>query len=140
MQRRRSWRRRIAWAAGLLLLLGLVVGAGLRPLGPPLLEVSLPLGVQDEVPDRALEVFVRFPYMDRTRPETLRVTLNGADVTGSFDVAENGAVGQVVLLVDGANVLRAGVFGRAWWGHGQLVEYTAERRFTVRRPIDRNWG
>jgi hypothetical protein len=111
-----------------------------RPLGPPLLEISLPVAEEAVVANEALEVFVHFPYTERTRPETLHVTLNGADVTDSFSVAENGAIGDVVLLVDGANVLRVGVFGRAWWGRGRLVEHTTERRFRVRRRIDRNWG
>lgn len=125
---------------GLLVAAGLTALARLAPLGPPLVEISLLPAEEVEVPDEALEVLVLFPYTDRTRPETLRVTLNGADVTDSFTVAENGAIGELVLIVDGANVLRAGVFGRAWWGRAQLVEYTAERHFRVRRPIDRFWG
>lgn len=139
-QRRRSRVLRIVLGCALALVVGLAVLAGLQPLGPPLLEISLKAGEDAEVPDEALEVLVHFGYTDRTRPETLRVTLNGADVTDSFTIAANGAIGEVVLLVDGANVLRAAVFGRAWWGRGQLVEHTTERHFRVRRPIDRYWG
>jgi hypothetical protein len=125
---------------GLLVAAGLTALARLAPLGPPLVEISLLSGEATEVPDEALEVLVRFPYTERTRPETLRVTLNGADVTESFSIAENGAIGEVVMLVDGANVLRAAVFGQAWWGKTQLIEFSSERHFRVRRPVDRFWG
>lgn len=140
-QTRRSRALRIALGGcALAVAVAVVELARLGPLGPPLLEISLLPDEQTDVPDEALEVLVRFPYTDRTRSETLRVTLNGADVTDSFTIAENGAIGEVVMLVDGANVLRAAVFGRAWWGRGQLVEFTSERRFHVHRPIDRFWG
>lgn len=139
-QSRRSWFRGLALVIALSAAIGLAVLAGLRPLGPRLLEITLGAEADADLSNEALEVIVRFPYTDRTRPETLRVTLNGADVTGSFWVAENGAFGQVVLLVDGTNVLRAGVFGEAWWGASQWVEHTVETTFRVRRPIDRFWG
>lgn len=140
-QRRRSRALLITLGCcGVLVAVGVVALARLGPLGPPLVEISLLAEDQSEVPDEALEVLVRFPYIERTRPETLRVTLNGADVTDSFTIAANGAIGEVVMLVDGANVLRAAVFGEAWWGRAQLVEFTTERHFRVRRPIDRFWG
>lgn len=94
----------------------------------------------DVLGNRQLEVFLVFPEPERTAPGTLRVLLNGADVTGAFETASNGAYGSVVQLVDGENVLRAEVFGRLWWPAGRLVEQGTEVRFRVRRPIDRNWG
>ena len=139
MAQARSWiRRAVVGGAAALLAAAAALAAGVRPLGPPLVELVAP--VEGEVGDEALEVLLRFPHTERTHPETLRVTLNGADVTDSFVVAGNGALGTVVLIVDGSNVLRIGVFGRAWWAGDRLVEHTAEHRFRVRRPIDRFWG
>jgi hypothetical protein len=109
------------------------------PVGPSLVEVTNPLP-GDALADVALDVLVQFPHADRTRPETLRVELNGADVTDGFDVADNGAIGKVVLLVDGENRLHVRVFGRSWWPGSRLVEHTEEVRFRVERRIDRYWA
>ena len=66
--------------------------------------------------------------------------VNGADVTGGFDVASNGAIGDVVMLVDGENRVEVSVFGEAWWNRRRLVEHRVELRIQVERPIDRWWG
>ena len=137
----RPLRRWLAPVAGCLI--GLTV-LGLawvrqRPLGPPIIEITSP-AAGEVLGNQQLEVFLLFPEPERTAAGTLRVLLNGADVTGSFETARNGAYGSVVHLVDGENVLRAEVFGRPWWPSDELVEQSAEVRFRVRRPIDRNWG
>lgn len=135
-------RRAARWTLSLFLLPLLCGGAWLlfvRPLGPGLIEITDPAS-DATVPHAALEVVVRFPHHDRTRSETFQVLLNGADVTQSFVAAENGAYGRLFLLVDGENVLRVAVFGRAWWGGERLVEHVEELHFTVRRPVDRHWG
>jgi len=140
-------RRRRRWLAlGLLLLLGLAGGAGglvLAPPsvlpGPPFVEIASP-EPEERRSNESLEVFLQFPEPERVRPETLRVRINGADVTSSFVTASNGAYGDVVLLVDGENVLEASIFGRSWWSGDRLVERTVRRRFRVRRPIERHWG
>jgi hypothetical protein len=119
--------------------LGLALVAWIYPLGPPLVQVTSPISDVHST-NEAIEVLLRFPRSNRTRPETLRVLINGADVTEGFDVASNGAIGDVALLVDGENRLEVSVFGRAWWGGQRLVEHRAELRITVRRPVDRYWG
>jgi len=119
--------------------LGLALFACVYPLGPPLVEVAAPTSDLRGT-NEAVEVLLRFPNSERTHPETLRVLVNGADVTEGFDVASNGAIGDVVLLVDGENRLEVSVFGRAWWGGQRLVEHSVELRITVERPIDRYWG
>ena len=119
--------------------LGLALVVWMYPLGPSLVEVASPSSDLRST-NEAVEVLLRFPLSERTHPETLRVLVNGADVTGGFDVASNGAIGDVVLLVDGENRLEVSVFGRAWWGGPRLVEHRVEVRITVERPIDRYWG
>jgi hypothetical protein len=118
---------------------GALAAVATWPLGPSLLEVTNPLP-GDALAEEAIDVLVQFPHADRTRPETLRVELNGADVTDGFDVADNGAIGKVVLLVDGENRLHVRVFGRSWWPGQRLVEHTEEVRFRIARRIDRYWA
>ena len=131
-------RRPIGIALGSLLVLAVAAAAAVE-LSPDLIEITSP-APDLTVGDEALEVFVLFPAAARTRPETLRVLLNGADVTRSFTVASNGAYGHVVLLVDGENTLEVGIFGQAWWQRERLYEHTAHLRFTVRRPVERDWA
>lgn len=128
-------------------LLALGVLGGL--LAASLLIVRFPAGVLIEITDpapgatvgeSALEVMVRFPHQEQTRAETLRVRLNGADVTESFTAAENGAYGRLMMLVDGPNTLEVAVFGRPWWGGTRLVEQVKRVRFRVRREMHRHWA
>lgn len=132
--------RRLAAAAGLIGLsaLGLALLAP-RLLAPAVIEITSP-DPELVIGNEALEVFVHFPRPERTRAETLRVLLNGADVSDAFETAANGAYGSVVRVVDGDNWLRVGVFARPWWGGDALVEHSAELHFTVRRPIDGDWA
>jgi hypothetical protein len=136
---RGRWLRRAGAAAGLALLAVAGVAIARRPLGPNLLEVTGP-DTGATLPNQAVEVFIGFPHADRTLHETLEVRLNGADVTGAFTVAGNGAFGSVVLIVDGENELRVGVFGRSWWPGGRLFEHHAVVRFRVLRAIDVDWA
>jgi hypothetical protein len=105
------------------------------PLGPRLIEIAEPEPGHTRS-NHALEVFLRFPNAERVRPETLSVRINGADVTDAFNVAENGAIGDVVRLVDGENRLEVAIFGQPWWGPSRLVEHRAQLRFRVVRPLD----
>jgi hypothetical protein len=136
---RASRARRAAAALGLAALALGAIALAARPLGPELVEVASPDPGSD-LPNEALEVFVGFPHPDRTLQETLEVRLNGADVTDAFSVAANGAYGSVVGVLDGENELRVGVFGRAWWPGGRIVEHTRVIRFRVHRPIDADWA
>ncbi len=135
-------RRRRPWVLIGLLALGLVGSAAallVIPLGPRLIEITDPAPGHTRS-NEAFEVFVRFPAADRVRPDTLGVWLNGAEVTGSFSVAENGAIGEVVLLVDGENSLEAAVFGAPWWAPERLVEHRVQLSFRVVRALDLDQG
>ena len=136
---RGRWLCRSATGVLLVLLAAAGVAVARWPLGPDLLEVTGP-DPGATLPNEAVEVFIGFPHADRTLHETLEVRLNGADVTNAFEVAGNGAFGNVVLLVDGENELRIGVFGRSWWPGDRLFEHRAVVRFRVRRAIDLDWA
>lgn len=83
-----------------------------------------------------VEVVVRFPDEARVAAGTLRVLLNGADISEAITRGSNGAYGRLHGLLDGENVLRFEVFGRRWWLPGRLVEEAREVRFLVRQPQD----
>ena len=87
-----------------------------------------------------VEVMVRFPEEPRVAAGTLRVLLNGADMTAELTTGDNGAYGRLHTLLDGENVLRFEVFGRRWWLPGILVEEAREVHFLVRLPQDLNRG
>lgn len=142
MARAGTLRSRLVRGAVALVLLALAAGAGFllwQPLGPPLVDVISP-GAGERVGIEVLEVMVRFPHQERTRHETLRVLLNGADVTSAFTTADNGAVGELYALVEGENVLEVSVFGTSWLGRDRLVEHTRTVPFQVFRAFDANWG
>ena len=136
----RARRARRLLVLGSAAVLGLLLAPlAARPLGPSLIRITSPTsGIT--VANEAVEVLVSFPHGERTHPETLRVRLNGADVTDDFDVAGNGAVGKVVRVLDGENTLEVAVFGRAWWPGSRLVEHTSELRFRVARPFRLFWA
>jgi hypothetical protein len=83
---------------------------------------------------------VQFPDEESVAAETLRILLNGADMTGEITTADNGAYGRLYSVLDGENVLRFEVFGRRWWLPGLLLEEAREVRFLVRLPQDLNRG
>ncbi|HKB41584.1 MAG TPA: hypothetical protein VKD72_34485 [Gemmataceae bacterium] len=126
------------------LLLGAGLAATLLALGlaaasPALLRVIEPRpGVV--VGAAGVEVMVQFPDEESVAAETLRILLNGADMTGELTTAGNGAYGHLYSLLDGENVLRFEVFGRRWWLPGILLEEAREVRFLVRLPQDLNRG
>jgi hypothetical protein len=107
----------------------------LPPLGPRLFEME-GLEPGEVVGVAGVEVLVRFRAPERVESSTLRVLLNGGDITGDFTTGENGAYGRVSGLIDGENVLRIEVFGRSVWLPGMLFEQTREVRFRSRRPLD----
>ena len=77
---------------------------------------------------------------DAVAAESLRVSLNGADVTGELTTGSNGGYGRLPGVLDGWNVLRVRVQGRRWWRPGGLVEEVREVRFLVRGPQDLDRG
>jgi hypothetical protein len=132
---RRTFRRLLV-AAAVSLGLG---GLGLAAAGPALLRVVEPQQ-GTVVGATGVEVMVQFPEEGRVAPETLRVLLNGTDMTGELTTAGNGAYGRLYALLDGENVLRFEVFGRRWWLPGVLMEEAREVRFLVRHPQDLDRG
>ena len=116
------------------------VAAGLwLGLRAPFLEVESPTPGA-VVGTGGVEVVVRFPVGGRVAPETFRALLNGADVTGSFTTAENGAYGRLFGVLDGENRLRLEVFGRSWWPDSLLLEHGRELTILHRRPLDLDRG
>ena len=87
-----------------------------------------------------VEVFIRLSPRGDSASETLRVLLNGADVTDELTIGENGAYGELHALLDGENVLRVEVFGRAPWSRARLFEQAREVRIRHRRRLDAHRG
>lgn len=87
-----------------------------------------------------VEVEVRYPDAARVASETLRVLLNGADVTGALTSGSDGAHGRLYGVLNGENVLSVGVVGR----RGELLPATVteshEIRVLVRIPQDIDRG
>ena len=126
--------------AAAMALFALAVGESLPPRGPVLMELVSPrpgtlVGIG------GVELILRFP---RDIPgggavaETLRVLLNGADVTNTLTIGENGAYGLLPELLDGENVLRLEVSGRSPWRSHRLFEQVREVRVRHRPRLDWN--
>jgi hypothetical protein len=124
----------VARALAALLVGAIPLAASLPPRGPILMEVISPtpgalVGVD------GIRVIVRFPRRDETAWETFRALLNGADVTDALSTGENGVFGDLPGLLEGENVLRLEVFGRAPWGGDTLFEQARELRVRMRPPL-----
>lgn len=98
--------------------------------GGPLLELRSPAGGQI-LPQGGVDVLVRFPDAERVAHETFRCLLNGRDVTRELTRGENGAVGSLIGVRDGENLLRVEVFGRSVW-LSRFLEDSVEVTFRVR--------
>jgi len=134
----RGWARR---GAALVLTLANCSLMALRvsPGGPPLVSILSP-GAGEVVGLEGVVVVARVPSDERVRPGTVRVLLNGADVTAQLVTARNGAVGRLHGLLDGENVLRVEVEARSWWLDGRPWAAGEEVRFLARRPLDLDRG
>jgi len=116
-----------------------MLAAAISPGGPSLLSVLAPrpgevVGVE------GVEVMVRLPSDGRALPDTLRVHLNGADVTDRLTRARNGAYGRLHGVLEGENVLDVRVEGPSWWLDGRPYESRHRVRFHARSPQDWNRG
>ncbi len=135
-RRRPIWR----WMAGFL---GLLAAGGLvaliSPGGPGLVSVVSPRA-GEVVGLEGVLVMVRVPEDDRVEADTLRVLLNGADVTQELTTGQNGAVGRLHGLLDGENVLRIEVEASSWWFDDRRFASSHEVRFFARRPLDLDRG
>ena len=87
-----------------------------------------------------LAVLVNLPMDGRVEPSTLRILLNGSDVTDELETARNGATGRLLGLLEGENVLRVEVFGRRPWLPAAWVEAVREVRILFRPPANLDQG
>lgn len=81
-----------------------------------------------------VELLARFEPEGRVEPATVRVLLNGADVTAACVTASNGIHGRLFGLLEGENRLRVEGFARARWPAGLLVAQAREVRIWFRPP------
>lgn len=118
-------------------LVAIALGASLPPRGPVLLDVLSP-AAGATVGLRGVELLVRLrePAIDGT----LRVLLNGADVTDLLMTGENGAYGRLFDLLPGPNLLRIEVSGRVPWAPARRFEQVRELPLRMRPPIDLDRG
>lgn len=121
------------WVCGAVGLAGalalLAWGAWLRPaihLDAP--SAGARVGVE------GVEVLARFEPAGRVEPSTVRVLLNGADVTADCVAASNGVHGRLHGLLEGENRVRVEGFARAPWPAGLLVAQAREVRVWFRPP------
>lgn len=116
---------------GTALAVAVLAGLGVA-IGRPAIELQLPrrgarIGVE------GLEVLAHFAPGRGVEPATLRVLLNGADVTAACVAGRNGLHGRLHGLLDGENRLRIEAFVRG--PAGLLVQQSRERRIHHRRPL-----
>lgn len=111
----------------------------ISPGGPPLVVILSP-EAGEVVGLEGVQVMVRVPDDGRADPETLRILLNGADVTEELITGQNGAVGRLHGLLDGENVLQIRVEAASWWFDGRPFQAGREVRFLARRPLDLDRG
>jgi len=133
-------RRRRTLALGALTLaccafMALLVSPG----GPDLVSVVSPRPGEVVGLD-GVRLVARVPVDGRVRPDSLRVLLNGADVTAQVITARNGVVGELHGLLDGENVVRVEVEAWSWWLDDRLWAASGEVRFLARRPLDLDRG
>lgn len=118
-------------------LVAIVVAAALPPRGPTLIDVLSPApGATIDL--RGVELLVRL--RDPAIPGTLRVLLNGADVTDHLTTGENGAYGRLFDLLPGPNVLRIEVSGPVPWAPERRFEQVRDVLLRMRPPLDLDRG
>lgn len=139
-QKSRPRRRQSLWWTGVLTGVALCAVVTLvSPGGPGLVSIVSP-APGDVVGLAGVEVMARVPNDGRIKPMSIRVLLNGADVTQQVTTGNNGAVGRLYGLLDGENVLRVEVEAASWWFDGRPFAAAREVRFTRRRPLDLDRG
>lgn len=116
-------------------LMALLVSPG----GPEVVSVLSPRPGQVVGVD-GVQLVAQVPVDGRVEPGSLRVLLNGADVTSQVITAQNGVAGQLHALLDGENVLRVEVRASSWWLDGRPWSAAREVRFIARRPLDLDRG
>jgi hypothetical protein len=117
-----------ALGAGVAICLGLIIAT---VFGRPAILIEAPRA-GDEVGVGGARLFVRFEPEGAVDPATVRVLLNGADVTAECTVAGNGVIGELHGLLDGENRVR--VEARVRRPGGVLREESREVRVRFRPP------
>jgi hypothetical protein len=109
------------------------VVAGLAlAIGRPAIEVQSPRA-GDRIGVEGLELLARFPPERGVEPSTVRVLLNGADVTAGCVAGRNGVHGRLYGLLDGENRLRVEAFARG--PAGLWIQESRDVRVHYRRPV-----
>jgi hypothetical protein len=126
-------------AAALVILVASLGWLTLFPPGVQFVRIEAP-APGEVVGPGGVEVMVRFPEPGQVASETLRVLLNGADVTATFAVGENGAYGHLHSLLDGKNMIQIEVFGHVPWFSSVLVEERQDLPVVLRRRLDLHQG
>jgi hypothetical protein len=99
--------------------------------GRPAILIETPR-TGDEVGIGGARLLVRFEPDGVVDPATVRVLLNGADVTADCTVAENGVIGELHGLLDGENRVR--VEARVRRPGGVLRDESREVQVRFRPP------
>ncbi len=137
--RRVARRLRLSAALGASLLIGFALALLLGFFGKDLLVLESP-EPGEVIGLTGVRVLVNLPVDGRVEPSTLRILLNGADVTKQLETARNGASGRLLGLLEGENVLRVEVFGRRPWLPAAWAEMAREVRVLYRPPLDADRG
>jgi len=128
----RRWIARLGLAATLAAL-----GAFLWTFGRP--AISIPSPASDErVGIDGVELLARFAPDGAVEPATVRVLLNGADVSADCQAATNGVQGRLHGLLEGENAVRVEAFVRR--PGGLLIQQAREVRVWFRPPDDFDRG
>jgi hypothetical protein len=115
---------------------GLVLVALWIAIGRPVIEVQSP-SPEQRVGVDGFELLASFEPAD-VAPSTIRVLLNGADVTAACTTGSNGVHGRLQGLLDGENRVRVEVFVRR--PGGLWVEQAREVRIWFRPPLGFDQG
>ena len=139
-ERRRPRGGPLQWWTGFLTGLSLCATVTLvSPGGPGLVRILMPVA-GEVVGLEGLELMARVPSDERVVPLSIRVYLNGADVTHQVTTGRNGAVGNVYGLLDGENVLRVEVDASSWWFDDRPYAAGREVRVFYRPRLDVDRG
>ena len=129
--------RRAVLLGGVGLTAGALLLAVWLGIGRPVIAVQSPDAGQRVGVD-GIELLARFEPEDAVEPATVRVLLNGADVTAACVTGRNGVSGRLQGLLDGENRVRVEAFVRA--PGGLLVEQSREVRVWFRPPLGFDQG
>jgi hypothetical protein len=123
--------RRAARAGAIAIAAAATLAVAWLAIGRSGIEVESPRADQ-RVGIQGLDLLARFAEGGALEPATVRVLLNGADVTDQCSSGRNGVAGRLHGLLDGENRVRVEAFVR--WPGGLLVQRGREVRVWYRSP------